>query len=575
VGLILLLMGAGAPGAAADDATESVSGKILQVGVGARAVGMGESQVAVSDDVYSLYWNPAGLARLGQSQITLMHNAWFGQINSEYLAYAQPTAQGGFGIGLNYINFGTFQKYGIDSNNYPVPLDEQFSPFTLVTTFGYAQTLSPMFSAGANLKLVSESVDTYNNLTMALDLGMQALKVWNNLDLGLMVQNAGLPIQGYSLPLNIKAGAAYSLLPATDKSKLLAAVDFNMPIPTSQPYYVNAGMEYWLANTVALRAGYKVSQLNGLGQLSGLTAGLGVRVLDYTLDYAYADYGVLGMTHRVSLTAGFGETKKKSAKHHGRVVPKRMASPAGGTPGEGVLVPRLSGLTMRAPLTVKVQSEVAGNRVQKAVFDIQASSDADVSSWALRIFDAQGHMLRKYTGLELQESVIWDGKDAGGHQPVESIFATYELSYALSSGTSDKVTGKLVEARDANPVDTQNSQLSGRVKQDPINFDEKSYDLSENATKALNRIADTLKSHPYIQVLIEGYADTGAENGQEVYLSQRRADGVVRFLTTKFKIPLSKVSSHARGNKNPVAPNQTDEGRAKNRRVEITIVYSK
>ncbi|NTV52104.1 MAG: UPF0164 family protein, partial [Candidatus Firestonebacteria bacterium] len=348
-GLGLLLMGAWLGSAGADDATQSVSGKILQVGIGARPVGMGEAQAAASDDIYSLYWNPAGLSRLGQSQITLMHNAWFGQINSEYLAYAQPIAQGGFGIAFNYISFGQFQKYGIDSNNYPIASDEQFSPFTLVTTFGYSQMFAPQLSLGANLKLVSESVDTYNNLTAALDLGMQVLKVWNGLDLGLMVQNAGLPIQGYSLPLNVKAGAAYSFLPAADKNRFTAAVDMNLPIPTSQPYYANAGLEYWFVNTIAVRAGYKMSQLNSLGQLSGLTAGLGLRVLDYSLDYAYADYGVLGMTHRVSFTAGFGEAKRKNVKHSTRVAPKHMTSPAGGSSAGGVLVPRLSGLTMRAP----------------------------------------------------------------------------------------------------------------------------------------------------------------------------------------------------------------------------------
>jgi outer membrane protein OmpA-like peptidoglycan-associated protein len=576
VGLVGLLVGALAAGAAADDATQSVSGKILQVGIGARPVGMGEAMVAASDDVYSLFWNPAGLTRLGQTQITLMHNAWFGGINSEYLAYAQPTSSGGFGLGLNYINFGSFQKYGIDSNNYPVPLDESFTPITLVTTFGYAQTFSPLLALGANLKLVSESVDTYNNLTMALDLGVQAQKVWNSLDLGLMVQNAGLPIQGYSLPLNVKAGVDYNFLPAADKNKFLAAVDFNLPIPTSQPYYANAGLEYWFFNTVALRAGYKFSQLNSLGQLSGLTGGLGLRITDYTLDYAYADYGLLGVTHRVSLTAAFGgdSKKAKSGKHHVRLV-KRMTSTTGGASAEGVLIPRLSGLTMRAPITVKVQCEVVGNRVQKATFDIQASPDTDVSSWALKVLDSQGRLLRKYTGLDLQEFVVWDGKDAGGHQPVETIFATYEFYFVLGNGTSDKTAGKLVEARDMKFGDTQNLPTTGRVKMEPIYFEEKSYDLSEGTTKALSRIAETLKRNPYIQCLIEGYADTGAENGEEVYLSQRRADTVVRFLTTAFKIPLSKISSHARGNKNPVAPNSTEEGRAKNRRVEITIVYSK
>jgi outer membrane protein OmpA-like peptidoglycan-associated protein len=561
----------------AGDATQQISGKILQVGIGARPVGMGEAQVAVSDDAYSLYWNPAGLSRLTQTQISLMHNAWFGEINSEYIGYAQTMQQGGYGIGINYINFGEFKKFGIDSNNYPVPLEGSFTPYTLVTTFGCAQWFWPQVSLGGNVKLVSESVDTYNNITAAVDLGAQMLKVWNNFDVGLMVQNLGLPIQGYNLPLVVKLGTAYSFFPSTDKNRLTAVLDLNVPVPIDLPYYINAGLEYWFANTVAVRAGYKVSEINSLGTLSGLTAGMGVKILDYTLDYAYADYGVLGITHRISFTAGFGETKK--ARTGKRRIAKRIAPTGGGASAGGVLIPRLSGLTRRAPITVKVQGELNAlerNKLQRAVFEVQTNTESEVAKWELKIFDAQAHLLRKYTGSELQESVIWDGKDQNGRQPAESIFATYEYNYTLASGTSDKVAGKLVEEpKEGAGSAAQTAQTSGRVKMEPVLFEEKSYDLSEDSKKLLTKIADTIKSHPYLQILIEGYADMGAEKGQEVFLSQRRADTAVRFLTTTFKVPLSRISSHARGNKSPVASNQTDDGRAKNRRVEITIVYSR
>ena len=49
----------------------------LKIGVGAEAIGMGESHVAVTDDLYASYWNPAGLAKLQRPQLALMHNEWF------------------------------------------------------------------------------------------------------------------------------------------------------------------------------------------------------------------------------------------------------------------------------------------------------------------------------------------------------------------------------------------------------------------------------------------------------------------------------------------------------------------
>jgi outer membrane protein OmpA-like peptidoglycan-associated protein len=50
-------------------------------------------------------------------------------------------------------------------------------------------------------------------------------------------------------------------------------------------------------------------------------------------------------------------------------------------------------------------------------------------------------------------------------------------------------------------------------------------------------------------------------------------DSVARYLSATYKIPLKTLSGHARGSKNPVASNQTEDGRRQNRRVEMTIIY--
>ena len=53
---------------------------MLKIGVGARATSMGEASVAATDDVTSIYWNPAGLVLVRNSQISAMHIEWFDDI---------------------------------------------------------------------------------------------------------------------------------------------------------------------------------------------------------------------------------------------------------------------------------------------------------------------------------------------------------------------------------------------------------------------------------------------------------------------------------------------------------------
>ncbi len=573
--LIVLVL----PAAATADSVMKVAGKVLQIGVGPRAVGMGEAQSAVADDAYSLYWNPAGLGRLKQLQLSFMHNVWFGGISSEFLGYAQPFGNDGFGISLNYTNFGEFEKYGIDSNDYPVPLNSKFTPFSLITTAGYAHWITSTVSVGAALKLISEGVDNYNNLSVALDAGLQAPQALPGLDLGLTLHNIGLPLEGYSLPMSVRAGLAYHLplLVNDQKDQFLAALDANLPVPLDQPFYTNLGLEYLYDGTVALRAGYRVSQLNSLGSAAGLTAGLGVRILEYSLDYGFSSFGELGMTHRVAFTAVFGEAKKVRRTPKRTAVKAQIAKPTLQDPGT-LLVPKISGLSLRAPVTVTVTSELlpgdaTRSKLRSSVFKVEVGPDVEMEEWTLNILDAQKRVLRRYSSQGAPGTLTWNGKDEQGRQPAESVFATYELSYTLRDGSTDRLTGRLYTAERETALPKAGETGPARIG--PIYFDEGTYDLSPAAVRSLKDAAQAIKSRPFVRVLVEGYTDGGTEKGQEFLLSQRRADTVSRYLTVNYKVPLTTITLHARGSKNAVASNQTAEGRAQNRRVEIKVVVAR
>ncbi len=83
------------------------SNEFLAVGVGARSLGMANSQTAISDDVTSAYWNPAGLANQSSDmQIGLMHNEYFGGIAKYDYAGFSMRLDTAATIGISVIRMG-------------------------------------------------------------------------------------------------------------------------------------------------------------------------------------------------------------------------------------------------------------------------------------------------------------------------------------------------------------------------------------------------------------------------------------------------------------------------------------
>ena len=99
-------------------------------------------------------------------------------------------------------------------------------------------------------------------------------------------------------------------------------------------------------------------------------------------------------------------------------------------------------------------------------------------------------------------------------------------------------------------------------------FDTNKWDIKPEGKAALDKGAAFLLKNPQIKVGIQGHTDSSGAADWNAKLSQRRAESVMEYLVSK-GVPAAQLTAKGFGPANPVAPNDTKEGRAKNRRVDF------
>jgi outer membrane protein OmpA-like peptidoglycan-associated protein len=92
--------------------------------------------------------------------------------------------------------------------------------------------------------------------------------------------------------------------------------------------------------------------------------------------------------------------------------------------------------------------------------------------------------------------------------------------------------------------------------------------LTPNAKQVLEIVGQSLKEHPDAHVEVAGYTDSTGSTTRNAKLSQARAQAVRAYLI-QLGVPAEQVTAKGYGPANPIAPNDTPDGRAKNRRVEL------
>ena len=103
-------------------------------------------------------------------------------------------------------------------------------------------------------------------------------------------------------------------------------------------------------------------------------------------------------------------------------------------------------------------------------------------------------------------------------------------------------------------------------------FDFNKDTLTEADLKELPKAVNFVKKYPGAKIRLDGYTDNIGTDEYNMKLSERRATAVMNYLIKEAGVDSSKITAVGHGEADPVADNKTPEGRAKNRRVEISIL---
>ncbi len=109
------------------------------------------------------------------------------------------------------------------------------------------------------------------------------------------------------------------------------------------------------------------------------------------------------------------------------------------------------------------------------------------------------------------------------------------------------------------------------VKVNNINFDYDKFELKPQEKEELNQLGKFLQANPKAFVALQGFTDNKGTPEYNMDLSRRRAEAVADYLVKNFKLNSDQVAAVWYGEGNPVASNETAEGRGKNRRVEVAV----
>ena len=266
----------------------------LKTGLGARAGALGEAYVSLANDATAPMWNPAGLNHVEGKDVLFIHNQWFQDIRSEFVGAAMNFGKNGFGFGFLLNTVGDIENRAPETGK----LIGTFNAYDLAVIGAYARSIKDQLSLGITVKVLYEKMHLYSSSGFALDFGARASPWIENLSLGAVIQNIGnmgaMRDEEIPLPLTLKAGLAYTVEAHPFNGNLLITADANK----SSDYWTtfHTGLEYHPNQRLALRGGYQFGR-----DERSFSAGLGLILNMYRLDYAYAPYDYdLGDTHRLT-----------------------------------------------------------------------------------------------------------------------------------------------------------------------------------------------------------------------------------------------------------------------------------
>jgi hypothetical protein len=303
----------------------SSGAQFLKIGVGSRYQAMGEASVAVVDDAYAMYWNPAGLASVQNSDISFTNVNYLLDISLNYFAYAKAFEDVGvFGFSVAVLSMGQQEITTMENQE---GTGEMFDAGSYSIGVTFARQLNARFAFGGSFKYVGERIFNEKSQGFAFDFGTILYTGYKSLRLGMSISNMGpelkfsgsdiivnyddgdangsenpvsaeLKSSPYDLPMMFRVGLAYDFNLGKN-SMVTFASELKHPNDYSQQGAI--GMEYSYKDMFFIRSGYKLNYSE-----EGLTIGGGL-ITSFSeetkmfIDYAWQEYGRLESTQKFSI----------------------------------------------------------------------------------------------------------------------------------------------------------------------------------------------------------------------------------------------------------------------------------
>lgn len=337
--ILLIFLVTGNSHVFSQDLTPKYSNEFLNIGVGARALGMGGAQASAVRDVTAAYWNPAALMGIRHKyEFSLMHSEYFaGVAQYDYLGFSMPVKDQSQ-VAVSLIRFGVDDipdtRFLYDANGALNYNNIQFfNAADYALLLSYARDLSDHFKVGLNAKVIHRNVGKFAQAWgFGLDVG--GIYVKDRLTLGLMVRditttfnawshNAELvrevyaetdnevPVNTVELTLPRAVSSIAYLFQFGKQFSLLTSLDLDMtfdgerntlissPVMSIDPKF---GLEAGFQNVAFIRAGISnfqyIKDFQGEKSLN-MQPSMGIGVLlskRFQIDYALSDIGNVSET---------------------------------------------------------------------------------------------------------------------------------------------------------------------------------------------------------------------------------------------------------------------------------------
>lgn len=280
----------------------------MELGVGARALGMGSAFTSLSEDATSFYWNPAGIAKLDKNELFVMHSENFaGEVKYNTLSYANNSV----GIAFSQVGYDSILIDTLENDTLNPEPEGIINIVDYVFYLSYANKISEDLFWGINLKGIWRDWLVGSAYGFGTDFGI-LYSAPGGLAIGLNIENVGgtyliwsTGTREYILPL-LRTGISSKW----DVSLIQGEITFAMGLDTDIENRItelellhsdtHIGVEYWYKNKerkriIALRLG-KDKGNNCLG--------IGLIYKNFKIDYAL-QFHELGTKKRLSGSVTF------------------------------------------------------------------------------------------------------------------------------------------------------------------------------------------------------------------------------------------------------------------------------